>query len=344
MNRTLRALIPTLLLASASLTLKADTFDRLLGTVVNSKGEPVVGATVVLQRLDMAFKVEMTTDSRGQFSRAGLPPNSAKIYQVTISKDGYSKTVEGFALEVSSDTIRKQFTLYLPGEGSPDHGGGAPATAPVDPSMKLDVDSRNAFNAAIPLYNAKQFEEALPMLAKAYKGMQEAVASQKDEEAKADSEALLPMMAKTYGIALHQLGKDDEAIAPLSQAVDGDPKNPKNADAMLALVQIYTKKKDAANRSKYQAILNAATGISGATEPYNAGVKAFNASRFKEAKQHLLKAAEADSTFADTYYLLGLVNLNQGDVAGAKASFRKYIELAPNGSHAEEVKGALAGL
>lgn len=344
MNRTLRALIPTLLLASTSLTLKAETFDRILGTVHTAKGEPVIGAKIVIQRLDMAWKAEMTTDSKGQFSRAGLAPNASEVYQITISKDGFVTYIEKFKLEVSSDTIHKDYTLNLPGEGSPDAGGAPDASAAPDPALKLDADARTAFNAAIPMYNAKQFAEALPNLEKAYKGMNSAVATMKDPTALADSQAQLPTMAKAYGLALQQLGKDDEAIDPLSQVVDADPKNPKNADAMLALVQIYTKKKDAANRSKYQAILNAATGTSGAAEPYNAGVKAFNASRFKEAKQHLLKAVEADSTFADTYYLLGLVNLNQGDVAGAKASFRKYMELAPNGSHADEVKGALAGL
>ncbi|HET8901439.1 MAG TPA: tetratricopeptide repeat protein, partial [Holophagaceae bacterium] len=95
---------------------------------------------------------------------------------------------------------------------------------------------------------------------------------------------------------------------------------------------------------KYQGILNTATGTSNASVPYNDGVKAFNANRFKEAKQHLLKAVEADPSFPDSYYLLGIIDMNQGNMVGAKAHFKKYIELAPNGSHAEEVKGALSAL
>ncbi|HET8901734.1 MAG TPA: tetratricopeptide repeat protein [Holophagaceae bacterium] len=340
MNRTLRALIPTLLLASASLTLHAETFDRLIGTVHTSDGKPVAGAKVLLQRLDMNWKVEMTTDSKGEFSRAGIVPTSAEAYQVTITKDGFATFVQKFRMEVSSDTIRKEFTLSLPGEAG-NNGGSAPAP---DPALKEDADARAAFNTAIPLYNAKQYAEALPNLEKAYKGMTDAVATMKDETAKADSQSLLPTIGKAYGLALHQTGKDDEAVAPLSQLVDADPKNAKNADAMLALVDIYTKKKDDANRAKYQGILNAATGTSNASVPYNEGVRAFNANRFKEAKQHLLKAVEADPSFPDSYYLLGLIEMNQGNMAGAKTHFRKYIELAPNGSHAEEVKGALSAL
>ncbi|HET6329847.1 MAG TPA: tetratricopeptide repeat protein [Holophagaceae bacterium] len=342
MNRTLRALIPTLLLASTCLTLQAETFDRLIGTVRTSDGKPVAGAKVLLQRLDMNWKVEMTTDSKGEFARAGIVPTSAEVYQVTITKDGFAPFVKKFKMEVSSDTIRKEFTLSLPGEAGSNEGS-ATTTAP-DPALKADADARAAFNTAIPLYNAKQYAEALPNLEKAYKGMIDAVATMKDETAKADSQSLLPTISKAYGLALHQTGKNDEAIAPLSQIVDADPKNAKNVDAMLALVEIYTKKKDDANRGKYQSILNTATGTSNASAPYNEGVKAFNANRMKEAKQHLLKAVEADPSFPDSHYLLGLIEMNQGNMAGAKAHFHKYIELAPNGSHAEEVKGALSAL
>ena len=344
MNRSLRALVPALLITSASLTLKAEQFDRLVGFVHSQDGKPVAAAKVVLQRLDINWKVEMTTDDKGAFSRAGIVPTSSVSYQITITKDGFAPLVERFAMQLSGDSIHKDFTLLLPSEVP---GGGQPdgkAPAPPDPALKADADARTAFNTAIPLYNAKQYAEALPNLEKAYLGMTEAVATMKDEAAKADSQALLPTISKAYGLALHQVGRDDDAIAPLTQLVDADPKNAKNADAMLALVDIYKKKKDSANRAKYQSLLNAATGTSNATAPYNEGVKAFNANRFKDAKQHLLKAVEADPSFPDSYYLLGLIELNQGNMAGAKAQFRKYIELAPNGSHAEEVKGALAGL
>lgn len=344
MKRSLRALIPALLLAPACLTLHAETFDRLLGTVRDSSGAPVAGAKVVLSRLDMNWKVEMTTDAKGEFSRAGLVPLSAENYQVTISKDGFVNTVKAFALKVSSDTIRMDFSLYKPGEPGAAQVSDAAAPPAPDPALKEDADARTAFNAAIPLYNAKQYAEALPSLEKAYKGMSDAAATMKDEAAKADSQAQLPMMAKAYGLALHKVGKDDEALVPLTSLVDADPKNAKNGDAMQALVEIYTKKKDDANKAKYQALLNAAQGISGADAPYSEAAKAFNANHFKEAKQYLAKAIAADASYPDSYYLMGLVEMNQGNLAGAKSNFKKYLELAPSGKHAQEVKDALSAL
>lgn len=343
MHRNLRALIPVLLLASAGPLLHAEQFDRLAGLVKGTDGKPVAGAKVVLQRLDIAWKVEMTTDKEGKFARAGIVPTSSISYQITITKDGYAPLIQKFDMRLSGDTIHKDFTLLLTGEAPAGTQPDGKAAAP-DPALKEDTDARAAFNTAIPLYNNKQFAEALPNLEKAYKGMTDAVATMKDESAKADSQALLPTIGKAYGFALHRVGKDDEAIAPLTQIADANPKDAKNADVMKLLVDIYTAKKDDANRAKYQAMLNSATGTSNAADPYNAAVKSFNASRFKEAKQHLLKAIEADPTFPDSYYLLGLVEMNQGNMAGAKGHFKKYLELAPSGSHADEVKGALSAL
>jgi tetratricopeptide (TPR) repeat protein len=302
-----------------------------MGMVHGKDGKPIAGAKVVLQRLDIAWKAEMTTDAKGAFSRAGIVPTSSESYRITITNDGYGAYTDQFSMPVSTDPIHKDFTLVPASEAPVGSGSAQPTTAP-DSAMKEDADARDAFNKAIPLYNAKQYNEALPDLEKAYKGMSDAAATMKDETAKADSQAQLPVMAKAYGLALHQVGKDDDAIAPLSSVVDADPKNAKNADAMLALVDIYTKKKDDENRTKYQGILNAATGGSGATAPYNEAVKAFNAGRMKEARQHLVKAIEADPSFADSHYLMGLVEANNQNLAGAKSHLKKYLELAPNGS------------
>ena len=350
MNRTLRALVPAAVLACAAVPLLADVTMRITGHVTDKDGKPVSAAKVAILKTDTGWRREVQTDSNGVYSQAGLAPDKGNNYEITISKDGFSNHVKRIGVPLLGSSYSQDFTIYRPGEtplpaDAADFAATPNTTSPaLDPALKEDADARAAFNTAIPLYNAKQYAEALPNLEKAYKGMSDAVATMKDESAKADSQAQLPSMSKAYGLALHQTGKDDEAIAPLSQLVDADPKNAKNADAMLALVEIYTKKKDDANRAKYQGVLNAATGTSNASVPYNEGVKAFNANRFKEAKQHLQKAVEADASFPDSYYLLGLIEMNQGNMAGAKAHFRKYIELAPNGSHAEEVKGALSAL
>ena len=350
MNRTLRALFPLAIIACATPSLMADVTMRITGKVLAKDGKPVAGAKIVLKKVDTGWTRELTTDAEGVYSQAGLQPDKDKNFEVTITKDGFTPHVKRIAVPLVGSSMTIDFHLYRAGEtpleeDAADFSAAATTTAApaVDPSLKEDADARAAFNAAIPLYNAKQYAEALPNLATAYKGITDAVATMKDEQAKADSQALIPTVARAYGMALHEVGKDDEAIEPLSRAVDSDPKNKENASSMQALVQIYTKKKDDANRAKYQGLLNEAMGVSGAATPYSEAAKAFNAGHMKEAKQYLLKAAAADPSYADTHYLMGLVLVNEGNLSGAKASFKKYLELAPTGKHAAEVKEMLSG-
>lgn len=339
MNRTLRALIPVMLVAAPSL--RADTTIRFTGTVKTQDGKPVEGAKVTLQRLDVNWKAEMVTDAKGMFARAGVTPLTGQMYQVTITKDGFAQLQEKLTLSLGNEAgHNRDFVLLPPGSTTTSADG----STELDPALKADAEAREAFNAAVPLYKNKQYAEALPNLEKAYKDMTTAVATMKDELAKADSQSLLPTISKVYGLALHQVGKDDEAIVPLASVADADPKNPKNADVMQTLVEIYGKKKDDANKAKYQAMLNTATGTTNAAAPYNEAVKSFNAGKFKEAKQQLDKAIASDPTFPDSYYLIGLVEMNQGNLAAAKGHFKKYLDLAPNGKHAQEVKDALSAL
>jgi lipoprotein NlpI len=75
---------------------------------------------------------------------------------------------------------------------------------------------------------------------------------------------------------------------------------------------------------------------------YNRGVDLFNAGKTSEAKPHLRRAIEIDPKFAESYYLLGLCEIGDGDLAAGKTNFQKYLELAPNGKYASEIKEMLA--
>ena len=66
-----------------------------------------------------------------------------------------------------------------------------------------------------------------------------------------------------------------------------------------------------------------------------------NARQFTEAKAELLQAIEADPTLAEAHYVLGWVLIELKDAEGAKAAFRKVIELVPNTDQAKEAQKAL---
>ena len=87
----------------------------LQGTVNDTSGAPVAGATVLVKSLSQGFERNVTTDSTGAF-RVPLIPTGG--YSVAINKDGYKPTSDGnvrVALGGSS-----AYTFTLSGEGEVD--------------------------------------------------------------------------------------------------------------------------------------------------------------------------------------------------------------------------------
>ncbi|HJU83857.1 MAG TPA: tetratricopeptide repeat protein [Holophagaceae bacterium] len=347
MNRFRRFLLPALILGAVpGLMADSSSYVRASITVVGKDGKPIAGVKVTIRRTDTGWKKEYTTDAKGNFISGGIPSSANRVFEVTASKDGYSITQEMTDFPLQTETLlRKEFTLYKPSEAPAGQPGAATpvAAAPADdPAAKSESDARKAFNdTALPLVQAGKYADALPILDKAYKDMNDALPQIKDAAEKDELEkTVLPLVEKTYGLSLFQAGKKEDALPYLEKVV---VREPKNANILTALVQGYAAKKDKANESKYQAMLDAVTGPR-PDAAYNKGVEAFNKGRMKEAKDHLHKAIEIDPNFADAYYLLGMVEYGNNNLAGAKAHFRKYLELAPTGSHAADVKDALAGM
>lgn len=85
----------------------------LAGTVTDSSGAPLAGATVVVKSQSQGGERNLTTDERGQF-RAPLIPIGG--YSVAISKPGYQSTKDGnLAVRLGSQS-NYGFTLAAEGE------------------------------------------------------------------------------------------------------------------------------------------------------------------------------------------------------------------------------------
>jgi tetratricopeptide (TPR) repeat protein len=77
---------------------------------------------------------------------------------------------------------------------------------------------------------------------------------------------------------------------------------------------------------------------------YNIAVGHFNANQYEEAIAGFRKVVEAKPEFAEAYRDLGWALVNQGQMDEAKQSFGKYLELSPDASDAEEIKGIVEAL
>ncbi|HEY3269910.1 MAG TPA: carboxypeptidase regulatory-like domain-containing protein [Geothrix sp.] len=331
----MRRLISAILIPAACLSLYAETTGRISGKVQTKDGKPIANATITLKRLDRTWVKELVSDKKGNFLQVGLDP---KEFELTIKAEGFVEYRESIRIPLA-DVLVKNVTLLTPAEART----AAPATggtqaAPEDPGAALDAAGRDAFNAAIPLYNEGKYEEALPQVDKAYKTLTEALTKLKDETSKAELAPELLKIERVLGICLAQAGaKKEEGEPYLLKALE---RNPKDERVIAGLIETSKAKADKAAQQKYTAMLEAIHG----PNPdliYNKGVESFNAGKMKEAKAQMTKVLEVDPKYARAHYLLGMVEYTNMNLKGTKQHFLLYLELAPTGDKAAEVREML---
>jgi len=332
MNRTLKMFIPVLLVA-APLVLQAESTGRIVGRVTGKDGKPVAGAKVTLKRRDRVWSKELTTDSSGIYQQAGLEPVT---YDLTVLASPFVKFVAEVKVPLA-DSLKYDVTLLLPKEAAAAQGV---ATPEVDEGAALENAGLSAFNENLELYNQGRFAEAMGPFEDSYKSLKNSMAKTTDEKAKAELQPKIDMVERVLGLTYFKVGKKNEAEPLLVRALD---RKADDQNVLIALVEITKAKKDVENEKKYQAALDKLIGPRPEIA-YNEGVNLFNAGKSKEAKAEVEKALSIDPKFADAYYLLGLVEIGDGKMGPAKQAFQKYLELAPNGKKAGEVKGILKEL
>jgi tetratricopeptide (TPR) repeat protein len=339
----MKNLISALMIPAVCLTLAADSTGRIAAKVTAKDGTPIAGATILLERVEITWAKTITTNAKGAVLQVGLEP---KEFNITVSANGYVPLKARRKIPLA-DTLAETFVLLTPDEARA-AAKLAPGQAAADPSAAKEEAGSTAFNTGVEFYNAKNFAEALPFIEQAYQNMVDASTASKDATAKAELDAKLPTIERVYGITLVEVGKSEEAKNPL--ALKAEPfltrafeKNPKDQRVILSLLDLAQVKKDEAMTAKYQAVMDAIIGPRPELA-YNEATAAFNAGKYKEAKIFVTKAIATDPKFAESYYLLGVVEYSLGNTKAAKESFRKYMEIAPTGKKAGEVKEFLKEL
>jgi hypothetical protein len=177
---------------------------------------------------------------------------------------------------------------------------------------------------------------------------------------------------------LPPVGKSDEPAAEPSQEmglsestlhwlVDGEvPIEPSEAHPVLA--PLYDPRAPVAGRTRTFAIIGGAAilslGIAWALHAQAAHHRNASAVASVDSADLLMHRAEAalaqgrsaealdlahlavvtDSRMADAYIVMGQVQRSSGQTIDARDSYRRYLELAPLGSHAADARAALASL
>ena len=344
--KAMNGMMAVLLLALAAATgWSQATAGKVKGTVKQA-GKPLANAQVVLTNLGNGRTYKMKTDRNGQFDGVGIQfgdyeqeiisESGEKLYKTKWHITGEGGAVQDLSVEVSS--------------------GGAAAAGPSKEEVeKIKAENTKAQgeNALIsqlnPMLQAKNWEGAEPIL-------KQLIASNPNNWE----------YQQALGTAELNLGKFEDAVAtydkaiPLAQnaANSKDPKqNPDRAKAAVAGMltnegTAYTKLKQP--QKAVEAYTKAAEmDPNPGTAYFNLCATQYNSGNTQGALAACDKAIAADPNRADAYFIKGSLMVGDSKLdkegkleapAGTSEALNKYLELAPDGPHAGDVKAMLAAI
>lgn len=289
---------------------------RLLGTVTDSSGAPLEGATVTVTTPSLrTLKLTQKTDAKGKYSL--VLQDCTMPYHVAFEKEGFAPASEDKKIPINDQgTVDMKLSKASEAKGAPGVPG-KPGGAPVPSSGDQAIA---AFNAGVDAMNTGD-------KATAETKFQEAVAKNPDLPAGWQALASLAYQKKDYAKALEYGQK----------AVDLDP-------TLTDLYPVLAESAKATGDKKGAAEWTAKYAEANPDSPeilYNKGIDAYNKKNLKEAETYLTKAAEAKPDFALAHFWLGMTSFTLNKKPAAKEHLEKYLQLDPNGSEAATAKELL---
>jgi tetratricopeptide (TPR) repeat protein len=280
------------------------------GKVLDAQNKPVEGATVTFEAEGTNRKAQTKTNNKGEFLQVGL---SSGPYKMTATKEGVG-THELKSPVSQGRPVELTFHLATAAAG----GGDAKANAEI----------QAAAASAIEAMRAGRHDEAITKFN--------------------DLVTKVPTCSDCYynlGVAYTAKQQYAEAETAYKKAVE---LKPDSGEAYTGLANVYNaqKKFDLASEASTKAsqLTSASGGGGGAEATYNQGVILFNSGKFAEAKTQFEAAVKADPNYGPAYYQLGMAALNVGQIPDAVAALEKYLQVAPDGPKAAEVKTSLPAL
>jgi tetratricopeptide (TPR) repeat protein len=349
-----------MLFALCSLPLQAQT-GQVRGKVVGQDGQPVVGAKVVYHDPNNGRTYPYKTDKKGEFSAIGLQYSS---YEVTVTSASGEQLFHRKNIVVGGDPEQNILNIDLaknpppaPGQDSAmgsDNGKTEPPK--LTKEQQAQLEAIKAQRAKAMNQNAIITQVNAAMQAKNY------------EEAAAGLKQLIQSEPNHYeyynglGTAQLNLGQYDDAIQTLEKGIqlaqNPDPKDDP-AKAKASLGQMLTNEGNAYLKLKKNNEAVAAYEKAASLDPnpgiayFNICATQYNTGNMEGAAAACDKAIAADPTKADAYFIKGSSMYGSGKLdkegkyvppPGTAEALNKYLELAPNGAHAADVKAMLDAL
>ncbi len=314
MRRNLALSLVLLLAAAGNAFAGAEA--RLTGKILDAATkQPVADAAVKVEAVEgKTVKLDAKVKKDSTFALFLL--DSTIKYKYTITAPGYDTYEEVIKLKIGENASR-DFMLYKagtsPGGAAPAGGGTVKAAPPAaDPAVV-------AYNEGAALANAGDLDGAI-------KKFEAAVAAKPNLTAGWIALAKTQNKQKNYAKAI-------EAANKVLEVDDTD------TDMLSILATAYAATGDKAKAAAAQAKLPKNAGAL-----FNEAAKLINAGKDGDAEKLLKQAVDADGSFAQAHYELGMIYVRGGKSADAKAELQKYLELDPNGRDAATAKEMLGYL
>jgi len=300
-------------LATLAFALPAAAQGLVNGVVTDDKGQPVEGASVVIEAEGTNRHFDMKTNKKGEFMQIGL---SSGPYKVTATKDKLTAT-QNVRISQGRPATAK---LVL----------GAAGASPADNAAANAL--RKVLDDAIAASNAGKYDDAIAGFTKA-----------------AETQPTCFACFYNIGYAHAQKKEYDEAETNYKKAIE---LKADYADAYAGLASIYNAQRKfdqaaaaSAKASELSSTLGAPGGASGGADAlFNQGVVLWNGGKIAEAKKAWEGAIQANPNHAEAHYQLGMALVNEGNLPGATSEFETYLKLAPEGPNAATAKGLVAQL
>jgi len=336
-------MVTLLFLAAAATAWSQSSTARIKGTIT-AGGKPLPDAQVVLTSKDNGRKFKFKTDKNGQLTGYGVPFGAydEEVFNAT------GEAVFKRALNIVSENGTTENDISV----DVSSGGAGQPTVSKEEMEKLKGEREKALgeNALIsqlnPALQAKDWATAEPILQKLI--------------------AMNPRWdyLQALGNAQLNLGKYDDAVAtyekaiPLADAAKNDPKADP-AKAKAAVGQMLTSEGTAylklkKNDKAIEAYTKAASlDPNPGTAYFNLCATQYNSGNTQGALAACDKAIAADPNKADAYFIKGSLMLGDSKTdkegklqapPGTSESLNKYLELAPDGPHAADVKAMLQAI
>lgn len=350
--KSIHLILTTVLLAFATVTAWPQaTLTRVSGRVTNA-GKPVPDAQVVFTNLNTGKVLKAKTDKNGNYEVVGLERTG---YQIDVSDASGQKVFSG----------KENVTGESGGAGG--HMGGEQALnieiSGKAPAMTKEeraaIEAQNAkarnmneligqANAAL---NAKNWEGAIPLL---------------QQLSQADPNRW--RFLQSLGDAQLNVAQYDAAIASYEKGiqiaqgfVSGNTKDPKNPDsdpvkAKTGMAQMLQNEGNAYLKLHKNPEAIAAFEKAASMDPnpgtayFNICATQYNTGNMEGAEAACDKAIAADPNKADAYFIKGSAMFGKGKMdannkwtvpPGTSEALNKYLQLAPDGPHANDVKAML---